>query len=219
MKSIRKYLQEGEMILWYRYKVKNWYSSRGFLLLGYFIFLILTILGFIVTLNSFQSLYVPSIVISSLIVVTVVFIIFLITDFKKLRGKQLTRTELKNYEQFEILTDKRYIRKNYIWNSKKSLLEYSKEDLEKTKDIVFLNLNCVEGIMIHYGKEIIFFLIGDDIDYFEEGKDWFWTDFYINFRKSKLNELKDTLEQLNKIMFLELKEKELDLEMYVVKKN
>ncbi|MFX1316251.1 MAG: hypothetical protein ACFE9T_10335 [Promethearchaeota archaeon] len=219
MKSIRKYLQEGEIILWYRYKVKNWYSSRGLLLLGYFIFLILAILGFIVTLNLFQSLYVPSIIISSLIIVTVVFIIFLITDFKKLRKKQLTRTELKNYEQFEILTNKRYIRKNYIWNSKKSLLEYSKEDLEQTKDIVFLNLNCVEGIMVHYGKEIIFFLIGDDIDYFEEWKDWFWTDFYINFRKSELNELKDTLEQLNKIMLLELKEKELDLEIYIVKKK
>ena len=56
-------------------------------------------------------------------------------------------------------------------------------------------------------------------DYFEEWKDWFWTDFYINFKKSELNELKDTLEQLKKIMILELKEKELDLEMYIVKKN
>jgi len=217
--KLNKYLQAGEIILWYQMKVTNWYYLRRKIL--YVSSIILSIFLIIWFIAMLDFLLPATVILSTLITLNIFVVPYLISDYIKIKGKQLRVADLKNYERFVILTNKRFIRKHFFLNSQKSLLQYSEQVLEHNKDIAYLNLDCVEGIIVNYPRKAIFLLIGKEKLYFESYWDVIWTHFFIHIPKGDINELKVALAKLKKILPLEMKEKDikLNMEVYIVAKD
>jgi len=99
-------------------------------------------------------------------IIGIVLISFLIWIFKKRVKKirtilKLSKSELKNYEFFDILTNKRYIRRNYYHNFEEDYSAYSEEVYDLVEDVIFLNLKCVSRVIFLNKEKIIALEIKD----------------------------------------------------------
>ncbi|MBY8988293.1 MAG: hypothetical protein KGD61_07555 [Candidatus Lokiarchaeota archaeon] len=184
MNEINKYLQQDEKILWQNSRTKN------LLLFNQIFIVIIVILALIAPIPTFFALTLNSpagaIAILSIFVIAIVYlIIHKIKTNKFIREKlALSPEKLRNYEFFDILTNKRYIRRNFYENFYGDLSKYSKEVLEIKKDLIFLNLNRIGKVAIDYlDKEIYLILKGHENE----------NDFYLKYSKNELNKIMNAL--------------------------
>jgi len=151
MERITQFLEKHEKILWqYSYK-DNLMEQISF--------------GFIISIIHILTPIIPSLVLclitrsfSPLIIIifTAPFIglgvFFGISSIKKLKNRckttRLSKSQLKHYENFFILTNKRWIQKAYRINLKVDESLYDKGRLEKQFDMVFANLNLLDALSI-----------------------------------------------------------------------
>jgi len=118
MEKIETILEKDEKILWKRSKIKNLLSYIPFGIgIAIISNLVCAFAGYLLY-DSFESVF--------LLVCWIVFVIifdgycfiwFMIHAYSNMKKRlQLTSKELMNYEEFEVITNKRYIRRNYDLN-------------------------------------------------------------------------------------------------------
>lgn len=126
-----------------------------------FIIVVVMTLSLILTLSSVYLRISGSLwIFLPVAIIGIVLISFLIWIFKKRVKKvrttlRLSKSELKNYEFFDILTNKRYIRRNYYLNFEEDYSAYSEEVYDLVEDVFFLNLKCVSRVIFLNKKKII----------------------------------------------------------------
>jgi len=124
--------------------------------------------------------------------------------FKKLRKNlKLSDDELKIYENFDIITNQRYIRRNYYLNFQRDYTAYPKDVLEIVDEVFFLNLKSV--------KRVIFFFVDSRIALEPEGFGGS-QDFHIKFHKDKVSDFPVVREALINLLDLEFVEGEMGYE-------
>ena len=101
----------------------------------------------------------------------------------------LSNKELKSYEEFEIITNKHFIRKDYFLNFDKDFLKYSKGVVKKIGDIVFLNLDLIQEVWVSHNQEKIFLKV--DINESD-------TNFYLWFKNHEDDEIIKALTEVRK---------------------
>lgn len=119
---------------------------------------------------------------------------------KRRKKLELSNDELKNYQFFDILTNQRYIRRNYYFNFQRSYSSYPKDAYEILDDVFFLNLRYVKRVLFFFRNSTI----GLELEGFEEEKD-----FPIGFNKDRLSEFPKVRNALINTMNLEFIEGEL----------
>jgi len=172
-------LLKDERILWEQSMKKN--------LLGqwYFIPVIIIVVDLIILYPTIALIMIgliwASLFLMFLIVLTTSLLIWInISHNGKRRKKlELSKDDLKNYEFFDMLTNQRYIRRNYYYNFERDYSAYPKDAYEIMDDIFFLSLRYVKKILFFFKTSTI----GLELEGFEVNKD-----FPIKFHKDKVSE-------------------------------
>ncbi len=126
---------------------------------------------------------------------------------KRIETLKLNPTDLKKYEFFDVITNLRYIRRNYFLNFLKDLSKYPKDALEQVNDIVFLKLDFVEKVIINHNiGRLLLFVREYNCKYKYD------TDFYIEFSKSTF---KDLLDKLSDVLNLKIIEQNAGVTVYI----
>lgn len=209
MENIEKHLLKDERILWHKSEIVNLvYFIQGiiiFIACSIVIGLILDIY-LIYNIEEFEGLTLTTV----FLIIDIVLIWLAIYNYRK-RKKRLKSTykELKNYEEFVILTNNRFIRRNYYLNYKVDLSRYVFENvLEQIGDVVFLKLENIKGIIIEYQVKEINFVFNDELNL---------SPFYIKFMRMNSNEIEEVIEIITQILNLERVEKFPRYEKYIRK--
>jgi len=152
MKEIEKHLLNNEKVLWHRCTVVN---LLRFIPQAVFI-IVLIIIILISLLTILQSLI--EIVFYSCVFITVIGVLLglYINQYKKMKKVlKVSSTELKSYTIYDVLTNKRFIRMNYILNFHENIdfSVYPLNALYSNEDIMFLDLNFVEIVYVDRLKQ------------------------------------------------------------------
>jgi len=169
MKIIKKkFISNDEEILWEHSEEKDLLKEIiVHLIIGIFLMIFLiTVIIIISRTLEWLSWYVVLLLSVIPILLFVRTILVAKKDYSdKLNKLQISRKELRNYENVYILTNKRWIQKDYDLNFNIDISKYTKGALERKKDIVFVNL---EKIQVIYTVEDKKYMIAFYIDYDEE---------------------------------------------------
>lgn len=202
-KYIEQILDKDEKILWQRSEQINLLSY--FPIIFYFILLsFILIIIIILFFTSVESMINPFLILIPTIIIDLFLIILAIYNYIILNNRlDLPFNIIKRYEEFEILTDKQYIRRNYYLNFKKDLSIYSENAFKKKGDIIIFNLERIEGIVVDHISSQIFFLVEEEVNIREIHDIITNTNFFIDLNKDEINEINILLEDLIKIISLE----------------
>lgn len=141
---------------------------------------------FIVIQLFLKNLIRLSLIIFITVISDVLIIIIGINEYRKRRKTlRLTSSGLKNYETYDILTDKRYIRRNYSLNFNKNFdfSIYPSNALKITdNNILILSLELITKIILDKSYKNLHFLVKN-----EKGEDA--TDVYIHCLDSEIDEI------------------------------
>ncbi|UCC18927.1 MAG: hypothetical protein JSV62_12575 [Promethearchaeota archaeon] len=209
MIEIEKYLQKDEEILWKSSENVNLvYFIRG---ITFFIICSLFMVPlFAILLFQILEQITAFILIVVFIIIDLLLSLLGIYNYKKRKKRlNLAYNELKNYKEFVILTNKRFIRRNYYLNFKVNLSRYISENLlEKIGDIIFIKLENIKVVIIEHNVEEINFLFHNELTL---------SPFYIKTFKMDSKETSGITELVIKILNLERVEKYPGYERYIRK--
>jgi len=164
----KKFISHNEEILWEYSEEKNLLKDIiVHLIIGIFLLIFfIAIIIFISQTLEWLSWYIVLLISIFPILLFVRTIITGVKNYKDMLNKlQLSRKELRNYERVYMLTNKRWIQKDYDLSSNIDISKYKKGVLERNKDIIFVNL---ENIKVIYTVEDKEYMIAFYIDYDEE---------------------------------------------------
>lgn len=157
--EVKSELSSDEKILWEQRKIFNKLKGlkrTGFLLA--FIVGISLLLYFITSTINFDAYLILQILILISILPLCFFFVEFINYMKRLKKLDLRTKDLINYEEFTILTNKRWIQKSLFFLK----LDYSKNDSNSIliqKDLAIVNLHDIEVIYATKGyKSEIFYV-------------------------------------------------------------
>jgi hypothetical protein len=164
---ITRYLLTGEKILWFQHQKQNLAGViyRIFtILIGSFVFVPLLILIAMFTSNPITlpivlfGIYLP-IASASIFHSLIVYL----TRKKRLN---LSYRQLKNYEVLNVLTNQRYIKRDYkfAYNEKDMDEHFKDEAVKKENDLVYVDRNRIDHIGINYFWKGVFFFV-NQLDY------------------------------------------------------
>ncbi|MFX1429152.1 MAG: hypothetical protein ACFFCY_03180 [Promethearchaeota archaeon] len=194
--EICQYLKEDEKILWSRKETKNLFSFIPFgIKIGFCIIIFFT-LGCIYTGLVLRTLIGTLVMFSIGIFGLVLVVLILVRSYKEVTKIQLTHEQLKEYDFFYIITNKRYIRKDYHFHSKQNFSKYPKNAFQKVGDTVFLHFDSVEAIIVDY----VFKEVNFKIKNFPEGRA-----FFLDFKEK--SEMKKVIEKIQTVILLKILEK------------
>ena len=167
MIGIKKNLLDDEEILWKYSEERNLLKETiAHLIIG--IFLIAFLLISIIMISSTLVWMTWYIILLLIAIPTLLFIrtIFaIIKDYKKKSNYlNLTWKELRKYKCVYIITNKRWIQKDYDLNSNIDISKYSTKVLEKSGDIIFVNMESIQVIYTYEdnGYTILFYIDYDE---------------------------------------------------------
>lgn len=207
MENIEKYLLKDEKILWYRSKVVD----LVFFIRSVIIFIIVSLIFFPICylfIFNIQEM-ITGVIITIVLIITEGILIYLaVYNYKKRKKRlQLTYSQLKNYEEFDIITNKRYIRRYYYLNFKVDLSRYVYENyVEQIGDTVFLKLENIKAIIVVYHIKEINFILEDKA-----------SKFYIRDLNMELKDIEKALKILIELLNLERVEQDSQYEKYIRK--
>ncbi|MFX1427285.1 MAG: hypothetical protein ACFFBE_12595 [Promethearchaeota archaeon] len=206
--NINKYLSEDEKILWYRIELVNLvYFIRAIVI---FIVISLVMCPFI-NILFFQKQARITIGIMMLVMGIIDMVLIALAGYNyKLRKRRLhlEYKQLKNYEQFDIITNKRYIRRHYYLNYKVDLSRYIFEHyIEKIDDIIFLKLENIKSVIVAHQIKEINFILEDEPSMFS-----------IKALEMSFEDFNEALKILKQILNLDILEQDRQYEKYIRKK-
>ncbi|MFX1313649.1 MAG: hypothetical protein ACFFHD_13725 [Promethearchaeota archaeon] len=209
MQSWDKYLLKNEKILWHKGEIVN----LVYFIKGIIIFIACSIvIGLILDIYLIYNIKAYKVLTLTIVFLTIDIILILLAFYnyrKRKKRLQSTYKELKNYEEFDILTNLRFIRRNYYLNYKVDLSRYIFEKVvDQIDDVVFLKLENIKGIIIDYQVKEINFIFNDECNF---------SPFYIKFMKMNSNEIEEIIEIITQILNLERVEKFPRYEKYIRK--
>jgi len=206
MVNLENYLSKDEKVIWFRCEIVNIvYFIRLVIIFIVLSFIVIPLFNFIY--DSIGEMEILSLIVFFFISDVVLLFLAGYNYSKRKKKLNLTYNQLKNYEEFVILTNKRFIRKNYYMNYKLDLSRYVFENiLEYNDDIIFIKLENIKAISIDYLYREIYFL-------FE--KDSHLSKFYIKFLKKDLKEINEVLKRLKQILNLKKVEKDPHYEKFI----
>jgi len=193
--EIDQFLDEDEEILWSRKKIVNLLSIIPFILKAGIIFTLFCLIFIIYSF--FLGSVIGIMLILSFYTFGLGFLIVAVVKSYRTKTKtiQLNRDQLKEYEFFYIITNKRYIRKDYYYHYKRDFSKYPKNAFYQIGDSVFLNFDYVDEILVDYVlKEVNFKIKG-----FPEGRA-----FFLEFKE--IDELEKIMEIIQTVIPLEILE-------------
>ncbi|MFX1316254.1 MAG: hypothetical protein ACFE9T_10350 [Promethearchaeota archaeon] len=209
MEEIKLNLLDSEKILWQRSKTVNLLRFIKWTVLFMIIFPLL-ICGIFISIFIVLGDIIGIILAISIIIIGELLIIgYTIKDYKKKRNSlHLTSQQLKNYKFYDILTNKRYIRRNYHLNFSKNLNfhAYPSKALTITDDFdIILNLDFVTKVILD--------IIYKDIHLVVESKNnKYASDVYIEYSEEEFDDL---INILTKVLSLEEKDRYSDHIVYL----
>ena len=162
MEEINMLLLEGEKILWHRNETENLvYFVRNIII---FIIISLIFLPFLRWIFHIEEIFITVILTIGVLLIDGLLSGLAVYNYVKRRNRlHLGYKQLKNYEQFDIITNKRYIRRHYYLNYKVDISRYLFEQfIEKIDDVVFLNLENIKGVIVAYHIKEITFILEDE---------------------------------------------------------
>lgn len=144
----------------------------------------------------------------SFIIIDGFLMLLAVFNYKKLKNRlNLTYRKLKNYKEFVILTNKRYIRRNYYLNFKVNLSRYIFENaLEQIGDVLYIKLEKINKVIVDYNISEINLHFQDDP---------ILSPFYIKFKKIDLKEVQEIIKLLIKLLNLVRVEQKPHYEKYI----
>ena len=209
MEEIKLNLLESEKILWQRSKIVNLLRFINWAIVFMIIFPLL-ICGIFISIFIILRDIVGIILAICIIIIGELLIIgYTINDYRKKRNSlHLTTQQLKNYKYYDILTNIRYIRRNYHLNFNKNLNfhAYPSEALTITDDFVLiLNLDFITKVILDIIYEDIHLVV-------EKKNNEDASDVYIEYSK---DEFVDLIDILTNILSLEEKDRYSDHIVYL----
>ena len=172
-------LHKNETILWGQSRKKNLLRPRYVII---FVIIAVNLIGLTPTVIFIMGgINWASFIFVFITVVLTCYLIWInMKYFKEMRNNlKLNKNDLKNYEFFDILTNQRYIRRNYYYNFERDYSAYPKDAYEIVDDIFFLSLRYVKRILFFFKTSTM----GLELEGFEVNKD-----FPIKFHKDKVSE-------------------------------
>ncbi|MFX0140575.1 MAG: hypothetical protein ACFFDN_43445 [Candidatus Hodarchaeota archaeon] len=199
LKELKHLLDEDEEILWLRKETKNLMSLILFSIKAEIFFILFIIVA--ITIVMILGSIIGVVIILSLGIVGVVYVIIItVKGYRnRMEATQLNREELKEYDFFYIITNKRYIRKDYYYHEKRDFSKYPKNSFEKIGDTVFLHFDWIDLIIVDFVLKEINFKIKD----FPEGRA-----FFLGFKEK--DEMEKVMEIIQNVIPLEISEKKVD---------
>jgi len=201
--EITKYLQENEEILWKQIRTVNLYIIKGviisILFLIIFSFFALFIIIFYLQIFTKFPFYLAFLVIALIIILIQFAIVYIIRsslkEMKKRRNELgKTDSELKNYKHFNIITNKRYIRRDYYADSRFNIKMYKFDAFEVLDNILFVSLEKVNKVILNEPYKRVSLLIEEKKSNDQNG----YIEFYI-FLSDK-NEWDSLIEIFNRLI-------------------
>lgn len=196
-KQVVKLLNEDEEIKWYRSKRINLLFFFNVIIL----FILTTVLGGIIGIILIGIFNSPELMIMIGFFLTLIILdIFLIPialykrHHKKTR-MNLTYRELKYYNESVMITNRRFIYKNYYYSDRNISNLYDDDVVHQINDIILLGLNFVDYVIINKLFKKIYIFVGSQDDY---------PDFYIDFTNDKENDIESVFTILKDLIPLEL---------------
>ncbi|MFX0135009.1 MAG: hypothetical protein ACFFDN_15315 [Candidatus Hodarchaeota archaeon] len=191
MEKIETLLEEDEKILWKRSSNRNLLAFIPFGIGGAIIVnIVFAFTGYLIYDTLESVFFLGCWIVFVIIFDGYCFIWFMIHAYSNMKKHlQLTSKELKNYEEYEVITNMRYIRRNYFLNFDKNFLSYSKRSIERINDITFLDLNRIQEIWVSHKIGKIFLRVN-----IHKGD----TNFYIKFQNDEANEIIKALTEVRK---------------------
>ncbi len=219
MEDLKKKLEQDEIIKWEKIEIKNFFYLPEVLIIISVSFTLEIIIAFII-----KVLWINFLIISSLLIMAIFVIVEDLNKYLRLkRDLNLSGKELRHYESFQVLTNKRFIERQIYY--REYLPNYSDVALKMIADLRFLNLICIRLIIVQRLKNVIYFYTQDfineygDTDYFIEV-----LDPYLNLRGSiniycrkDPNQLEKAFTALNSILPLERIFQNENGEIYTIK--
>lgn len=211
MEEIEHFLKEDEEILW-----KTNYEDNIIELEFFFLVVLLIILILI-------SFILFTVVVESKDIIPIIFVIILFSPVyglcigvilkeskeikKKGKATQCNFRQLSRYQNIYLLTNKRWIQKDYERNLNIDENNYSKDILEKHFDIVFVNLKHIKAIVINRDE----YFTTATFDFYENIVDENYSDLKVGFLVPYLPEddFKAFIKMItNKLSYRKVKENE-----------
>jgi len=175
-------LLKDEKILWCTKKTVNLvnFIRLGVFLIMFFIILYKLFFYYYMIQGNFFSLMflIPTLTLGTLTVSLI-----LLKEYKKLsKLLGLSYKQLKYYNYYNILTNKRYIRKNFKLNHKTDFSVYPVDVVEIINYTIFLNYEKIERVVLNLNRKIIDFKIKGFTGISN-------AEFYLEYSKNDLNEI------------------------------
>lgn len=197
-----EFLNEDEEILWSRKEINNLLSFVSFSIKAIIFYIGFLMIFYIICVIS--GIIVGAILMLSLCILGIIVTIVMTIKTYRTRIKTipLNRNQLRQYEFFYMITNKRYIRKDYYYHDKRDFSKYPKNAFEQIGDTVFLNFECVDRIIVDYVlKEINFKIKG-----YPEGRA-----FFLGFNEK--DEMDKVMKLIQTALPLEILQKKVDKNM------
>ena len=172
MEKVKQYFLKDEKILWERSKVVNLLLFIPISGLCYFMFILifsLILIYFLLNLMEVIEVFVVGFICYGILLGGGIVLLKEAYEEYKKRKKAVGGDELKKYEHYEIITNKRYIRRDYKLNFSRNLdfSVYPEEVLDIVEEnILFLDLNKVDQVELNYHEKCIYLMVKiDEQDY------------------------------------------------------
>ncbi len=216
---MKKNLEQDETIVWEKSEEKNYF---------YLPVVIITISAcdalVIMIAIILNELLIYILMIGGTVITTVFVVVEDVNFYLRLkRYLHLSPKELKHYESFQVLTNKRFIERQINYTD--TFPNYSEDSFKKIADRTFLNLNYVNLIIVQRLKNVIYFYTQDFIDKYGD------TDFFVEvldpylylrdtvyiYCKKDQNQFNKAFTALNSILLLEKIFQNQNGEIYAIK--
>ena len=208
MSEIEHFLNSGEKVLWEKkwttnlYKEVSPYYFGGYL--SVFLFIPLS-LFFLFSPSLYPSIRIYAFMVSLIIGVSLVLLFLWLGKkmYKKLKTRtNMGKNELKNYSEFNVITNYRYIQRDYSINfdSNNRFNTYSYDCFELKNDIAYAKLDCMNVVFLenlHEQAAICFYF-----DYNKEKIEY--SDLFIDIEWDKVTEVMKILKEIMKFKRSEL---------------
>jgi len=197
--EIKQYLDNDEEILWSRKETNNLLGFIPFTIKVGICFITFITIGCISTSLVLGPNFGTLLIFSIGLVGIVWMIIISLKNYRKITAIQLPREQLKEYDFFYLITNKRYIRKDYFFHYKRDFSKYPENAFDQVGDTVFMNFDWIDIIIVDYVLKEINFKIKD----FPEGRA-----FFLGFTDK--DEMEKVMEIIQTVIPLEILETKVD---------
>ncbi len=218
MEEFKNKLDQDEIIVWEKSKVKNYFYLPQIIITISIVYAIIITIAII-----FHDILIYLLTLGFIAIMSIGIISDVKNYMRRKRDLKLSHKELKYYESFYILTNKRLIERQI--NYRESFSFYTEGSFNKIADMRFLILKSVNLIIVQRLKNVIYFYTENyinefsDTDYFIERLDpYLYLRGTINiYCKKDQNQLEKAFTALNSILSLERIFQNQNGEIYAIK--